>query len=57
MTIKKVVDACTTEKPTVSEKNPNDKQIKAAVDLEEKYFLCKNFTLNSLIVSSMTITA
>ncbi|XP_038887196.1 uncharacterized protein LOC120077383 [Benincasa hispida] len=49
LTVKKVANAYTTDKPTVPIEDPTEQQIKEATDCEEKDFLFKNFILNGLI--------
>ncbi|XP_038882321.1 uncharacterized protein LOC120073565 [Benincasa hispida] len=48
LTIKKVVEACTSVKPIIPLEGPTEQQIKEAADWEEKDFLCKNSLLNDL---------
>ena len=48
LTMKKVVVACTTEKPTIPRDDPNKEQIRSLDAWTESDFICKNLVMNGL---------
>ena len=48
LTLKKVVAACTTNKPKVPETNPTAEQVKNLTAWTKIDFICKNLILNGL---------